>query len=243
MRDCFERGLIPGPGEDERTFLERVTQLTVQPNQGTSVQEAYLITRRLFGFSVDWVPIFYSNERLPFWEGAATWIGQRPSIQLRENFKKGRYLGYRCEEVLAHEAVHAARVAFEEPRFEEVLAYRTSKSRLRRWIGPLFRKSWESIAFMSSLIPAFFGYFWIPLGVLGWLSLRLAWAQWTLQRCLKKLPLSLIVCLTDAEIQKFSSLPLADIQAYFQNDQTLRGRLVHRFIKILALELRESCRD
>jgi len=225
----FHRGLIPGPSEDEKTFLERISRLTTQPNQE---QEAHVITLNLFGFSVDWVPVFYSNQELPFWEGAATWIGQTPSIQLRENFKKGSYLGYRREEVLAHEAIHAARIAFEEPQFEEVLAYRTSKNRLRKWAGPLFRKSWESAVFMISLVPAFLGYFWIPLAALGWLSIRLAWTQWTLQRCLRKLPLSLIVCLTDAEIRKFSRLSLADIQAHFENDQSLRGNLIR--LKLLA---------
>lgn len=232
MNSYFQRGLIPGPDEDEKTFLERVSRLTAQsPNQ----EESHAITRHLFGFSVDWVPVFYSNQKLPFWEGAAIWIGETPSIQLRENFKKGSYLGYRREEVLAHEAVHAARVAFEEPRFEEILAYQTSKSRLRRWAGPLFRKPWESALFMVLLVLAFLGYCWIPLAVLGWLSVRLTWAQWTLQRCLKKLPLSLIVCLTDTEIRKFARLSLTDIQAYFENDQTLRGSLIR-----LKLQLNPS---
>lgn len=214
------RGYIPGPSEDEAVFLKRVLKAAPQSDHW---DEAQPITLPLFGFSVDWVPIHYSNKNLPFWEGAAMWIGEDFSIQMREGFKKGSYLGYKREEVLAHEAVHAARMAFEEPKFEEVLAYRTSKNILRKWVGPLFQKPWETVVLMLSLAAAPLGYFWVPLMALGLLGIRLAWTQWILSRCLKKLPLSIVVCLTDKEIRRFSRLSLSEIETYLKNDQTLRG--------------------
>lgn len=219
------RGLIPGPYESEEEFLARVSNLKVEPDQNLW-ERSHKITSHLFDFSIDWVPLYFSNKKLSFWEGAALWVSKSPAIQLRENFKKGSYLGYKLEEVLAHEAVHAARILFEEPQFEEVLAYRTSKNRLRKWIGPLFRKPWEAFVFMLTFGASLLGYFWLPLSFLAWLGFKLAWAQWTLQRCLKKLPLSVVVCLTDEEIRRFSSLPLAEIEAHFENDQTLRGHSI-----------------
>ena len=215
------RGLIPGPEEKEAAFLTRVSKACLYANEWG---EAAPITRSLFGFAVDWVPIHYSNKKLPFWEGAAFWIGEDPYIQMREGFKKGCYLGYHRAEVLAHEAVHAARLAFEEPQFEEILAYRTSKKGLRKWIGPLFQKPWESVVFIFSLGTTLLGNFWIPLMFLGWFGIRLCWTQWIVQRCLSKLPLFFLIYLTDQEIKQFASLSLPKIHTYLKNDQTLRIR-------------------
>lgn len=222
------RGIIPGPQEDEDTFLKRATACIQQEGW----EEAAPITLSLFGFSIDWVPLHYSNKNLPFWEGAATWIGEEYSIQLREGFKKGRYLGYQRSEVLAHEAVHAARMAFNEPQFEEALAYRTAKSGLRKWIGPIFRKPWESLVFILSLGAIPLGYLWIPLFFLSLLGIRLLMTQWALQQCLKKLPLFLVVCLTDKEIWHFSRLPLSRIHDKLKKDPTLRGRYLFLLIRL-----------
>lgn len=48
-----------------------------------------------------------------------------------------------------HESLHAVRIGFNEPRFEEVLAYYYSKSRWRRFFGPLFRKPSHALFFIS----------------------------------------------------------------------------------------------
>jgi hypothetical protein len=212
-----KRGLIPGPHESEEAFLNRAQE---------SVSSTTPISLPLFGFCVDWIEVRYSNKKLPFWEGAALWTGEECYIQLREGFKTGRYLGYSREEVLTHEAVHAARVAFEEPKFEEVLAYRTSQNSLRKWVGPLFRRPWESAVLVCSLGAAVFGYFWMPLAILGCLGARLARAQFILTRCLRKIPLSGLVCLSDKEINQFSKLSSEEIKRALQQDTTFRGRFL-----------------
>ena len=41
---------------------------------------------------------------------------------------------------------------FEEPQFEELLAYRNSPAAWRRWLGPIVEAPWESLLFMLSLL-------------------------------------------------------------------------------------------
>ena len=195
----MRRGLIRGPREDEEAFARRCAQC--QPIAGEEWAIAHRRTQELFGFTVDWVPLTYSNQKLPFWEGAATWISETglPHIQLRKAFKKGRHLGYSRDEILAHESVHAARMAFDEPRFEEIIAYQTSKSPLRRFFGPLFRRTWESALFMTALTltPFFLPSLVIP----AYFFFRLLRNQMIFRRCRKKHPLSVIIGLTDREIE------------------------------------------
>lgn len=225
VQQCLEwkrRGLIPGPNELETDFLDRV-QSSLSQGDVEMWREAHQITQRCFGFSLDWVPVYFSNQKLPFWEGAATWIDKQPSIQLRKGFLKGSYLGYKRAEVLAHESVHGARCKFEEPEFEEILAYQTSSNKLRRFVGPAFQKPWESLVFVLSVGIASFGQYWLGAILSGYVGLRLYLSQRKLRLCLKKLPLSLILCLTDQEITTFAQLNQKEILAHLQQDHTFRG--------------------
>jgi hypothetical protein len=74
--------------------------------------------------------------------GACTWLhegehGAHPSIQINTSSLPQR-LGYTEEELLAHEYVHAARAAFEEPLYEEFFAYQMAPKRWRRFMGSLY---------------------------------------------------------------------------------------------------------
>ena len=75
-------------------------------------------------------------------------------FQLRQKFRDSRrYLGlYDRDELIAHELCHVGRMMYQEPKYEEVLAYRTSKSTFRRWFGPIVQSSWESTLFLVILI-------------------------------------------------------------------------------------------
>jgi hypothetical protein len=192
------KGFLKGPCETEEAFALRIQNL--QPVADASWAKAQARTRELFGFAIDWVPLEYSNKKLPFWEGAATWISKNgpPRIQMREAFRKGKYLGYSRDEILAHESVHAARMAFDEPQFEEILAYQTSKSLLRRFLGPLFRRTGESALFMVAIFLSLF--FWPALLLPAYFLLRLLRNQLIFYRCLKKYPLSFLVTLSDRDI-------------------------------------------
>ena len=137
LLEYFHRGLIPGPDESEEAFLFRVEQ--AKPLAHPEWSDLAL------PFKIDWVPITYSNHKIAWWEGAATWISGEdlPAVQLRKSFERGFFLGYKRSEVLSHEAVHAARMRFEEPLFEEVLAYSTASQAWKRFLGPLFSRTWD----------------------------------------------------------------------------------------------------
>lgn len=117
------------------------------------------------------IEVRYSNKGLYFWEGGCTWIeGEKSWIQLRTAFeKRGRYLGYNREEIVAHEKVHLLRKDFEEPIFEEILAYQMSPSPFHRFFGPLIRSSKEIFLFLALICLAPFQ----PLFYLGALLLAI----------------------------------------------------------------------
>ncbi len=221
LLEYFNRGLIPGPDESEDAFLKRAGQ--AQPLSHVEWKEL----SSPFGFVIDWVPLSYSNHKIAWWEGAATWISedQLPSIQMRTNFQKGSFLGYSRSEVLTHEAVHAARMRFEEPQFEEILAYSTAPQAWKRFFGPLFSRTWEPLVLMLSVM---LGVFWplIPLLLLGlslgWLSYR----QWIFKRCCRKLSLPAVLCLTDREMRKLAWMSETEIHIFFENQKYFRFRLL-----------------
>jgi hypothetical protein len=227
-----KRGLIPGPSEDETSFLERIAIIEAKyaQIQNSAINpEHWVDTQKklkdLFDIAPDWIVAFYSDSQLPFWQGAATWIENKiPEIQLKKAFAKGVYLKiYQRDEVLAHEATHACRMAFEEPRFEEIFAYATSKNALRRFFGPLFRTSKESYLFMFCLLfslsaqiaqmflednPILLAVSISPIFLLITGLVRLCLSHLTLHRCLKNLgsiqALAIAYRLTDKEIAQFA---------------------------------------
>ncbi|MFI5333812.1 MAG: hypothetical protein ACHQT8_01435 [Chlamydiales bacterium] len=234
------RGLIPGPQESDKEFWER---LLVSTKTYSEWQETYEKTETLFDVSVDWVEIFYSKKSLPLWQGALTWLDTIPRIQLHPQLKKGSLFNlYSREEVLSHEAVHAARSQFNEPRFEEHFAYRTSKSAWRRCFGPLFRRSEESTLFLAllsvSTIATICGFPLVGLfscAVLGLGFARLALAHRTFDRCRKNLALlvrepemalPLMVRLTDREISHFAVASRDEIQQFIDRQNSLRWQMI-----------------
>jgi hypothetical protein len=207
-----KRGLIPGPDETEEAFLSRLEKLQHLSIEGLPIeqaawQESYAITQPLFGIAPDWIAGCYSNRKLALWEGAATWIDADsiPRIQLKTAFCKGKYGLHTREEVLAHEAIHAARMAFQEPQFEEMLAYATSKHAWKRWLGPLFQAPWETAALLISMLSACIDLTFaiLPLLLLSWWTVRFVKRRRLFQRCLAKTgSLTLMLFLKDDEIAR-----------------------------------------
>ena len=225
LLDLNERGFFPGPDESEEDFLRRVEW--VKQAAGALGERAIpsshwvwarLHLRELFGFAPECLPAYYSNRSLAPWQGAASWIegGKISAVQLRENLKRGSYLGiYRREEILGHEAVHAARSAFEADRWEEFFAYMTSESRWRRVLGPIVRSPWEVWPFLAfcligSWLPAMF------LGAAAWAGIgfwRLARGHWILRRASEEIKRdarnvshvrAILVRLADWEIERLA---------------------------------------
>lgn len=274
-------GLIPGPSESLIEFATRASYCLTLKDQLSkdihtllncettsppplSPEDGFLKAQHLYDISPDWIPIFFSNYQLTPWHGGCAWIFQHTDnsptatfLQLRKSLEhKNRYLGvYSKEELVAHELAHIGRMMFEEPRFEEILAYATSPSKFRRWLGPILESSKESVFFvvilaMILLIDAFLIVFslhqiylsamWlklIPIGMIIWSLLRLKRKHETFNHCLENLSNCLhskakayhvIYRLQDSEISLFSSICPPEIRKYAAKraKDSLRWRII-----------------
>lgn len=232
LREFAKRGLLVGPKESEEAFLKRCER--AQP----------VSSQKLFSLIPDWISVEYSNKGLLPWQGAVvTTDGITQSVQLRALFgQKKRYLGlYERAEILSHEMVHAVRMAFDEPLFEEILAYRTATTRLRTFLGPLFRSSKDSLLFLLSLPLLLLPWGWLPfLSLLFFFLLRLAKYQGIFTLTLKQLTKLLgdgnqarafALHLIDKEIIRFSSMSPEKIISYAlkKEPDSLRWRQICAF--------------
>jgi len=238
-------GFIPGPDEGVHEFLERVREFgreTVKLG-GDPIPDAHWQwvrghLKKVFDFEPASLPAFYSNRLLAPWQGAAAWIlnGRLIGIQLRERMRTGSYLGlYQRDEILAHEAVHAARSAFHESENEEFFAYLTSEAKWRRALGPILRRPWEAWPFVIGLGVGIFwpwGWWvaasWFTLG-----SLRLVRQHRILAHATRHIldeigdtrtTRAILLRLTDREIRHFAKL--GNIRNYAEKEPSLRWRLI-----------------
>lgn len=278
-----QQGLIPAPGESEEAFSSRAqaclalkSLLSTQEFQKTlpfdvetsqpeeALKGAYSSTKHLFDIQPAWLPFFYSNYRLTPWHGGCAWIFQLADegprmafLQLRKAFAKNqRYLLlYERDELIAHECAHVGRMLFEEPRFEEVLAYRTNPSKWRAWLGPIVQSATESLIFITVLFATLLLDFyhlliedyetylslgWLKLAPLGlfFLALGRLWKkQKIFKNCLSHLQALLgdetsanhvIYRLSDHEIYLFATLSEPSILEYVHSERvkSLRWHLL-----------------
>lgn len=273
-------GLIPGPTETESEFIRRVDYcLKLHANWpglnslkefdsiktiGEFSEEALAKTTRLYGINPIWIPLFFSNYQLMPWHGGTAWIFQENDdlptsafFQLKKIFQKNRYyLGiYDREELIAHEISHVGRMMFEEPKFEELIAYRSSSSPFRRFFGSIVQSSNESMIFvlLMFLILCFdffliaFDYdeafqygLWlklVPLSLIGYGCIRLWYRQRQFRKALQNIKSAIkkeedaeavVYRLTDKEIELFSRLSPSQILDYIDEhkDKSLRLRLI-----------------
>lgn len=230
------RGLIPGPQESDEEYITRATAAKKNPSSQSQSIKA------LYGIDPDWVEIIYSNEGLRFWEGGATWIGEdKAALHLRKAYtKKESHLGYSKKELIAHELVHMVRCRFEEPIFEEILAYQTAPSPFRRFFGPIFPTPAWSLFFIFGIaifyVLAFLTYFAYVgmLGLILFFVLRLGLRQRTFFRARKNLAkivkkskvLPVMLRLSDQEIFSFSRLSPKEIVSYMGSETNLRWQQI-----------------
>ena len=165
-----------------------------------------------------------TKKGLPFWFGAMTLICeyQGQKIPILELPKKTRGLSLTTEDLISHEHIHFLRSAFNEPRFEELIAYRTSRSKWRKFLGPIFQSPWESYLCMTLFIPPLF--FWpamlLTISYVTLLFSRLAINQYLLKKTLQYLSAQftnseeILPLLTDSEIIKIAR------SQYFTLDKT-----------------------
>lgn len=269
-----QEGLIPGPGEPEEAFAGRAAYCThLKEHFSAELIKDFSINQwedlpnlqvKEFDIAPKWIPIFFSDYRLPFWHGGCAWIFQisedKPTaalIQLRQKFRSSSsYLGiYSREELLTHELVHVGRMMYQEPKFEEIFAYNTSKNSFRRTFGAIIQSSMESVIFVLLLglivvfdvflvamqrVDAYLLAFWLKLIPAAFIAvglIRLFHRQRTLRSCIDNLQeitgsvdkaKAIAFRLADKEISAFSSSSPEEILSYIdaQAPKELRWRLI-----------------
>ena len=273
----YTKGLIPGPQETKEKFYQRAQEclraLETFPSLFPELYSCSLshppdiwentlaYSRKYYCFAPTWIPLIFSNYQLPFWQGGCAWIYQlndssstNAFIQLRRNFQgQSNYLKiYSREELLTHELVHILRMEFNEPIFEEFLAYQTSSSAFRKKFAPIVQSSQESfffllamiIALISQLLSVFYGlpvsvtglFTTIPFLMIAYALIRLYRKHKTFQSCLTKMLIlfgekgrEIIYLLTDQEIKQFSQISLDRMVDYIKNDRSLRWEMLKKY--------------
>jgi len=267
-----QEGLFPGPGESEELFSERASfclklknsKESLLPNSeeanGELLSRISSKSKKLLGIAPSWIPIYFSNYKLAPWHGGVAWIFRQDDVsplsaffQIRKSAKKEGKLfwGYSIEEILLHELSHVLRMSFEEPKYEEWLAYKSSTNSFRRFFGPLFQSAKESMLLVILLIISLIIQFALnEVSLSNWLIAQLPWITFLCFLCirltLKNLtikktiqnvtpilkknidPLHLLYRLTDREIDLFSRMKPEDIVDYFKSNlkKELRIKLI-----------------
>ena len=185
----------------------------------------------------NWLFVLCSNSKLMPWEAASTWIYpinnsfSYPILQFRKKLaSKAKFFGYHFSEIFAHETLHAVRSNIEGDKYEEIIAFQTSKKWYRRFLGPIFRNPQESILYVVSWAITIFatalftilqwpflfflfaisGLVAVGFSVFGFIRLLLCKRKFMLAlKMVKKLfstsnPNQIIIRLNDVEIEKFA---------------------------------------
>ncbi|MFA6119466.1 MAG: hypothetical protein WCT85_06985 [Parachlamydiales bacterium] len=275
-----QEGFIAGPNENERDFLKRMDlskKILEDPKIFFTKQQqaipfdlenrilkprwnwtrAQLLS--LFDVTAKDLALFYSDEKLNFFQAAATWIitlnenVKIPILQFRNKLRNKPYLFiYTLDEILAHEAVHGIRVAFDEPKTEEFFSYMTSTNVFRKVLGPIVKNSNEVITFLAFLLSYFVFYvFWIStsfdvfkyfsaffglltIGIVGLGMIRLFYIRRKISKAFKKMfkilgdkkfARAVLFRCTDDEIFRFAKMKKSEISKYFENSKNLSLRL------------------
>ena len=175
MHDYNQRGWFPFPGESQEDYLHRIEQwnhfFSYPPKDIDNFltdgewEGARKRLKQMYHVVPESIVAHYCDKGIVFLQGALMWEvpynGQTvPLIQLKKAFQYKKLCGiYSLDEVLAHETIHALRLGFKKDVFEEFFAYKASKGRLRRFLGPLFQRIWEPYLFLGVMVIAFLPFF------------------------------------------------------------------------------------
>ena len=182
MKSLYNDGFIPGPEESEKEFFERVKlvkKIIEDPKKYLPFKGSM---KALNGATLS-----LKSKSLPF-HAASTLIVEAAgtTLSIIKEPSKLSLLFVSYQEVIDHELVHAKRAMFNEPKFEEMIAYQTSSSKLRKHLSPIVSSTHETVLLilMSFLIPfsilPFIIYF-------GYLSIRLWKKTMTFTKCINYL--------------------------------------------------------
>ncbi len=250
LKELNSLGFLAGPGESESDFSSRIEQISsehlyerVFPSKTLALSS---ISSDLYNIKVSWFKAFQSKSYSIF-TAANTHIYSKGKLVFPV-LKQSRFCTSskaKRNNLLLHETIHAVRAAFNESNYEEFIAYSCSSSILYRTFGPVFKNSYESLAFSTlSLIPLLASFFidshfalsFLPLATFStFLIIRLLCRRITFQRCLVNLrtlfssgsdPLAITLRLTDLEIDLFSKSSHLKAMQYIKSRSCLRWRQI-----------------
>ena len=132
---------------------------------------AHELTSQKFRFRMKWIPVWFSSRQTGIFSAGVLLEIDRilPLVFLNNGFSsKGKYMGYDAAETLAHEMIHAARIAFPASAYEEYFSCHVNRSAFRRAVGNLFRRWYLPLLFFGGLTIAAFllaagWHFWFAL--------------------------------------------------------------------------------
>ncbi|WP_294482431.1 hypothetical protein [uncultured Victivallis sp.] len=255
-------GFFPVPGETDEQFASRLETLSGElealrdgssdllpllrqsrPLSREVRDAANQLTWETYRFRADWVAGWYSSRRTGlFSAGILLEVdGALPLLFLHGTFaRRNRRWGYDAAETLAHELIHAVRIAFPASVYEEYFPCQVHASAFRRWAGNLFRRwylpffSLGGIA-AAAVLAAVGNALWFlplagPLLVLArefQIRRRLGKAAHTL-RMAGVDPLPVLLRLSDQEIFEIAALSPAELEERRKYSPRWR-RLLERF--------------
>ncbi|NMD88820.1 hypothetical protein HF882_19730 [Victivallis vadensis] len=148
----------------EDPLLTKLTADTPEVSD-TLKDRAHELTSQKFRFRMKWIPVWYSSRQTGIFSAGVLLEIDRilPLVFLNNGFAcKGKYMGYDAAETLAHEMIHAARIAFPASAYEEYFSCHVNRSAFRRTVGNLFRRWYLPLLFFGGVTMTVF------LLVAGW---------------------------------------------------------------------------
>ncbi|MCJ8331125.1 MAG: hypothetical protein HRT89_16775 [Lentisphaeria bacterium] len=182
--DLDDHGFILGADESIKDFINRLTELRKNiadfndDLKGAGDEEPFLFydvplikkdeipksvyksckktCQDLYGFSIDWVPGFYTNHNMGILFAGCAMYSYKDFFAvfiIRKSFQKSEKWGlYSRTELMAHELTHIAHIGFKTLNYEEVFAYQTSTSLFRRVVGGMFRTPKDTYLIVGSML-------------------------------------------------------------------------------------------
>lgn len=237
-----EQGLLIAPQESPEDFQKRLAAMRAEwdyeppadarPLPGGIREEAEQTVSDLYGTSPRWIPVYCSSRETGRFSAGVTLILEKivPIVFLSGEFlNKSRHRGYDAAETLAHEMVHALRIAYPVSVYEEYFPCQVHKSRFRRLAGNLFRR-WEiPVLFFCGLMFAALHpvFLLIPLAVLL-REIQLNLRIWSAAKKLRELhlrPGPVLLRLSDREIK---TLATVKTPAFLEDSGSFRRALLFR---------------
>lgn len=257
LKKLNSKGFIVGPDETELQFFNRVEVLTeAKTKQNLGFKTTFLkrVFSQVYDFEVDWL-LYFKKRSVNILYAAETNLFLIdgliiPVVKLTKNFLFERYR----KNILVHEVIHAIRSAFNEPKYEEFIAYSCSDSGFYKNFGPIFCNRSDLFIFLILSFLPLLGVFFIKCPFwLNFLPLflfvifllnRLVNRRRIFKKALERLkhqfepevnPLSIVVRLTDNEIEFFSKTSLSEARNFIIEQSSLRWRQILSSYKLKKL--------